>query len=117
MVEETPQAAIEEWELLQTRLKYLIRDDEKYTYLTRQEVIQEFGRWAPVNVTTYGKKNERRKGLRLNSSTIVLLASKVRRQRGDGSWEFDMESNIPVHAEALREFLNEAWEMENVEAK
>jgi Histidine kinase-, DNA gyrase B-, and HSP90-like ATPase len=100
------EAVIGEWEMLQNHLKYRVKVGGEVIYMSRQEVIQKFGRWAPVSGERFAETYNGRDGLDLGVGTTLLLTSKDRRRAYDGSWEVDMNSNIRIQREALQEHID-----------
>lgn len=83
----------EEFELLESQVKYAIQSSNEIIYLSRREVIDRYGRWVPESNSYADKQGKyvQTDGLYRSGATNLLLAFRNRRKVGDTA-EVDMES-------------------------
>jgi hypothetical protein len=85
-------AVLEEYDLLESSIKYQLVTKERTERLSRREVIDKYGQWAPLhNVRREGGKTVRFYGVYKYGANAMLLAFKRRRKSGEEE-EVDMNS-------------------------
>nr|MDQ3745829.1 hypothetical protein [Acidobacteriota bacterium] len=87
-------AVREEYDLLESSMKYAVVNEQRFEYLSRQEVIDRYGSWAPLH-TSYkeGDKAIQLNGIYQDAITDMLIAFKETRQSGRQT-EINMSSFV-----------------------
>jgi hypothetical protein len=104
-----PEAVRQEIDLLEQLLKHRVWIADKSCSMSRADVVQKFGRWAPIS---HGERTKRTEALDIDSyETGWLLACRPKRKRPGKFWEVDMEDTIPPLGDTLSS-AEEAWRKE-----
>ena len=92
----------QDYEMLERRLGYAVIINGRFSYLSRQQLFELYGKWIPF-FNRYRGGNE---GLwAFDGGTKLLSTFKFRRLRDDGIWEMDIESQLTTLDQTLQEIF------------
>lgn len=99
-----PEVIWHEFAFLEQYVKYKVYHNSKDIYMSKDQIVQNFGRWVPL-LSKYNKD-----GLYPynNDMAEILCSFRAKRKRKRGVWEVDMESLMMPKGETLEEIID-SW--------